>query len=145
MNHCPRATHPARVGPLLLLALVAALAASTALRLHAQAVQEAPRTVLYLHGRIYTNDPQHPWAQGMGVRDGKIICVGAISQVMLECGCGEGHAETIDLHEKFVIPPFNDAHVHLGYVAPVILARTLYGPSSSDELKTLLPARRPSI
>jgi|GraSoi2013_100cm_1033763.scaffolds.fasta_scaffold01220_5 predicted amidohydrolase YtcJ len=140
MNHCPRATHPARVGPLLLLALVAALAASTALRLHAQAVQEAPRTVLYLHGRIYTNDPQHPWAQGMGVRDGKIICVGAISQVMLECGGGEGHAETIDLHEKFVMPGFNDAHVHLGYAAQGMLAVRLYGAASIEELKKRLAA-----
>src|SRR5260221_3860689 len=140
MNHCPRATHPARVGPLLLIIVVAALAASAALRLHAQAAQEAPHTVLYLHGRIYTNDPQHPWAQGMGVRDGKIICIGAISQVMLECGGGEGHAETVDLREKFVMPGFNDAHVHLGYAAQGMLAVRLYGAASIEELKKRLAA-----
>jgi predicted amidohydrolase YtcJ len=140
MNHRSRATHPSLVCPLLLIALVAALAASAASRLHAQAAQEAPRTVLYLHGRIYTNDPQHPWAQGMGVRDGQIICIGAISQVMLECGGGEAHAETVDLHEKFVMPGFNDAHVHLGAAGQGMLAVRLYGAASIEELKKRLAA-----
>jgi predicted amidohydrolase YtcJ len=139
MNHRARPPRPARLGRLLII-VVAALAASAALRLHAQAAQEAPHTVLYLHGRIYTNDPQHPWAQGMGVRDGKIICVGAISQVMLECGGGEGHAETVDLHEKFVMPGFNDAHVHLGYAGQGMLAVRLYGAASIEELKQRLAA-----
>jgi len=39
-------------------------------------------TTLYLHGRIYTNEPAHPWASAMAVRDGKITCVGDISTVM---------------------------------------------------------------
>jgi predicted amidohydrolase YtcJ len=139
MNHRSRATQPARVATSLLLALVAALAASAALRLYARPAQEAPRTVRYLHGRIYTNDPQHPWAQAMAVRDGNIICIGAISQVMLECG-GDAHAETVDLHEKFVMPGFNDAHVHLGYAGQGMLAVRLYGAASVEELKQRLAA-----
>ena len=41
-------------------------------------------TTYYLHGRIYTNDPQQPWAEAMAVRDEKILCVGTISQIMLK-------------------------------------------------------------
>jgi predicted amidohydrolase YtcJ len=140
MNHRPRATHPARVRTLLILALVAALAAFAALRLHARPAQEGPRTVLYLHGRIYTNDPQHPWAQAMAFRDGKIICVGTISEVMSECGSSEAHAETIRLQGKFVMPGFNDAHVHLGYAGQSMLAVRLYGATSVEDLKRRLAA-----
>src|SRR5271168_1014399 len=44
--------------------------------LHAQTRTTIPtppsHTTLYLHGRIYTNDPAHPWASALAVRDGKI-------------------------------------------------------------------------
>jgi len=69
MNARARATHPARVIASVLL-LIIALVAFAALGLHAQ---DSHRTVLYLHGRIYTNDPQHPWAQALAVRDGRIF------------------------------------------------------------------------
>jgi predicted amidohydrolase YtcJ len=104
------------------------------------AAQEPPPTVLYLHGRIYTNDPQHPWAAGMAVRDGRIICVGAISQVMTECGAGEGRIDTVQLHEQFVMPGFNDAHMHLGSAGEGMLAVRLYGVASIEELKKRVAA-----
>ena len=31
----------------------------------AQAPPPAAHTTIYLHGRIYTNDPAHPWASAM--------------------------------------------------------------------------------
>src|SRR5450631_390279 len=61
-------------------------------RTTAQTLPPPPRTAYYLHGRIYTNDPQHPWASAMAVREGKIVCVGGIEQIMLECGGGEENA-----------------------------------------------------
>ena len=120
--------------------VLAALAAIVVLRSRADAAQESPRTVLYLHGRIYTNDPQHPWAAGMAVRDGKIICIGPISQVMTECGAGEGRIDTVQLHEQFVMPGFNDAHVHLGSAGEGMLAVRLYGAASIEELKKRVAA-----
>ena len=85
MNRQSRGSRAAQMISLVLLVVLAALAGSSALRVEAHPAQQAPRTVLYLHGRIYTNDPQHPWAAGMAIRDGKIICVGAIAQVLTEC------------------------------------------------------------
>ncbi len=94
-----------------------------------------PRTTYYLHGRIYTNDPQHPWASAMAIREGKIVCIGGIEQIMLECGGGGENAETIQLGNKFVMPGFNDAHVHLGNAAADMLAVRLNGVASAEELQ----------
>ncbi len=142
MNRALRKSLAGRLGSLAVLILAAGFAglAGAALHLNARAAQEPTRAVYYIHGRIYTNDPQHPWAQGMGVRDGKIICVGALSHVLLECGGNEAHAETVELHEKFVMPGFNDSHVHLGSAGEGMLAVRLYGAVSVEELKKRLAA-----
>jgi predicted amidohydrolase YtcJ len=140
MNPRSRGPHAARITSLASLVVIAALAGTSALRLKAHPTQEAPRNVLYLHGRIYTNDPQHPWAQAMAVRDGKIACIGAIAQVLTECAAGEAHPETVELHEKFVMPGFNDAHMHLGSAGEGMLSVRLYGAASIEELKQRLAA-----
>ena len=46
-------------------------------------------TIFYVHGRIYTNDPAHPWAAAMSVRDGKIACIGSIAHVIGRASCRE--------------------------------------------------------
>jgi predicted amidohydrolase YtcJ len=102
---------------------------------NAQALPPPPRTIYYLHGRIYTNDPQHPWASAMAIREGKIVCVGGLEQIMLECGGGDENAETVQLGNKFVMPGFNDAHVHLGSAAADLLAVRLNGVPSTEELQ----------
>jgi predicted amidohydrolase YtcJ len=124
---------------------VVALAGVTGLRVKAHPTQsrtsqDASHTVNYIHGRIYTNDPQHLFAQALAVRDGKITCIGTISHVVLECASGEAHVETVDLHEKFVMPGFNDAHVHLGSAGEGMLSVRLYGAASIEELKQRLAA-----
>ena len=140
MNPQSRGPHAARITSLAAIILIVILAGATALRVKAHPAQEALRTVLYLHGRIYTNDLQHPWAQAMAIRDGKIACIGAIAQVLTECAGGEAHPETIELHEKFVMPGFNDAHVHLGSAGEDMLSVRLYGAASVEELKQRLAA-----
>lgn len=103
--------------------------------LHAQTRAQAPVhvTTYYLHGHIYTNDPKHPWAEAMAVRDGKVLCIGTLSQVLLECG-GTESREEIHLHDAFVMPGFNDAHVHLGGAGRDKLSLELNGVTSLDEL-----------
>ena len=73
-------------------------------------------TTYYLHGRIYTNDPKHPWAEAMAIRDEKVFCIGTISQILLDCGGAQSH-DVIQLKGLFVMPGFNDAHAHLGGAA----------------------------
>ena len=140
MNSRLRASQALRVPSLLTALALLLLGSITARRVKARAAQDESHTVNYLHGRIYTNDPQHPWAEAFAMRDGKITCIGSISHVSLECAAGETRAQTIDLHEKFVMPGFNDAHVHLGYAGSGMLSVRLYGATSVDELKKRVAA-----
>jgi predicted amidohydrolase YtcJ len=119
-----------------MLACIAVLAGFFAHRAQAQnQPQSGPRTLFFLHGRIYTNDPQHPYASAMAVRDGKITCIGGIEQIMLECGGGAEDAEKVQLNGRFVMPGFNDAHVHLGSAGAHMLAVRLNGAATVEELQ----------
>src|SRR4051812_17703137 len=100
--------------------------------------QGTPHTVYYLQGRIYTNDPQHPWAEALAVQDGIVSCIGTTSHVLQECGGNAAHAETVQLQEKFVMPGFNDAHVHLGSAGADLLAVRLNGAQTVAELERRL-------
>jgi predicted amidohydrolase YtcJ len=95
------------------------------------------KTTYYLHGRIYTNDPKQPWAVAMAVRDEKILCIGTITQIMLECGGAEGE-DVVQLNDRFVMPGFNDAHVHVGGAARDKLNLALNGAASIAEIQKLV-------
>jgi len=119
---------------LVVLALVAAFHAKTSV------AQKAPSTTYYTHGRIYTNDPVHPWAEAMAVSDGKISCIGKMDHVLLDCGGGQEGVETVNLKGQFVMPGFNDAHVHLGGAAADELAVPLTGVPSAEEMQKRVAA-----
>jgi predicted amidohydrolase YtcJ len=109
--------------------------------LHAQAPpSSAPHTTTYyLHGRIYTNDPKQPWAEALAVRDEKIFCIGSISQIMLDCGGAESH-DVVQLKGQFVMPGFNDAHVHIGGAGRDKLNVQLNGATSIADVQKLIKA-----
>ena len=103
------------------------------------AAQEKPKhTVFYTHGRIYTNDPANPWAEAMAVEDGQITCIGKLDHVLLDCGGSQEGAETVRLNGLFVMPGFNDAHVHLGSAGADALAVELRGVTSVQEMQKRL-------
>ena len=137
MKKTPRCTGRAA----LLLALVGVAAAlATAGQTLAQSKEPAIHpTTYYLHGRIYTNDPQHPWAEAMAVRDDKIYCVGTISQVLLDCGGAES-SDVVQLKGLFVMPGFNDAHTHLGGAGRDKLTLVLNNATSVDDILKLVKA-----
>ncbi|HEY6946396.1 MAG TPA: amidohydrolase [Candidatus Acidoferrum sp.] len=115
-------------------AMVAMLCAATPLQ--KSMAQEKPKhTVFYTHGRIYTNDPASPWAEAMAVADEKITCIGKMAHVLLDCGGSQEGAETVHLNDHFVMPGFNDAHVHLGSAGADALAVELRGVTSPEEMQ----------
>src|SRR5438477_13000829 len=71
----------------------------------------AANVTIYRNGRIYTNDAASPWAEAMLVRGEEIIAVGDDDEVS---GLADKGAQVIDLEKHFVMPGFNDAHVHIG-------------------------------
>src|SRR6202030_2435415 len=100
-----------------------------------QAGEPLHKTTYYLHGRIYTNDPKMPWASAMAVRDEKILCIGSIEHIMLDCGGSKSEAEIVQLKGRFVMPGFNDAHTHLGGAGRDKLTLDLKGTDSLAELQ----------
>jgi predicted amidohydrolase YtcJ len=104
---------------------------------HAKTIraQKAPTTIYYTHGRIYTNNPEQPWAEAMAVSEGRISCIGKMDHVLLDCGGGQEGVETVNLKGQFVMPGFNDAHVHLGGAGADALAVPLTGVPSAEEMQ----------
>ena len=72
---------PVRIAWILALA---AMCLTTGGRVLAQKQYPINKTVYYLHGRIYTNDPEHPWAAAMAIRDEKILCIGTLAHILLD-------------------------------------------------------------
>jgi len=69
---------------------------------------QPPDTIL-LNGDIYTQ-ANPPRAQAMAIRDGRIVAVGSNDEIRKLEG---GHTRVVDLDGHFVMPGFNDAHLHL--------------------------------
>ena len=103
-----------------------------------QSQEALHKTTYYLHGRIYTNDPQEPWAAGLAVRDGKIYCIGTLAHVLLDCGGVDNSGDTVQLQGRFVMPGFNDAHVHMGAAGRDKMTLSLVGVTSIAELQQRL-------
>jgi len=126
---------------LLLLALFGVSLPSEALAqtpaAHPLAVVDGSEMALYRNGRIYTNDASGPWAEAMLVRGEEILAVGGDDEVG---ALAEKGTKVIDLEKHFVMPGFNDAHVHLGGAGEDWLAVRLFGAETVLELQKRLAA-----
>src|ERR1039458_7776860 len=68
-----------------------------------------PADTIFLNGDIYTQATPAR-AQAMAIRAGRILAVGTNDEIRKMRGA---HTHVIDLGGHFVVPGFNDAHVHL--------------------------------
>jgi predicted amidohydrolase YtcJ len=98
--------------------------------------RDAPIT-LYKNARIYTNDSGAPWAAAMLVRGEQILAVGDEEEVsaLVEKG-----TRVVDLEGHFVMPGFNDAHVHLGSAGQDALSVRLHGAPTIAEVQKRITA-----
>jgi predicted amidohydrolase YtcJ len=62
-----------------------------------------------LCAKIFTGDPGRPWAEAIGIRDGRILAVGSKGEALDACGQG---AQIIDLPGRLATPGIVDAHLH---------------------------------
>jgi predicted amidohydrolase YtcJ len=92
---------------------------------------------IYLHGNILTGNnltgAQPERVSAIAIAKGVIVGVGSDSVVKEEFQ-GPGTA-VIDLHGAFVMPGFNDAHVHLGMAGKIKLSVDLTGTKSLAEMQ----------
>jgi predicted amidohydrolase YtcJ len=97
----------------------------------------ASEMTLYRNGRIYTNDATAPWAEALLVRGEEILAVGDDDEVSALTETG---AKVVDLEKHFVMPGFNDAHVHIGGAGADWLAVRLFGAVTVAEMQKRLAA-----
>jgi len=71
-----------------------------------------PGSVAYINGRIYTVNPQQPWAEAFIVSpNGFFAAIG--STVEITAKAHQYGLVIFDLHGDFVMPGIHDAHVHM--------------------------------
>ena len=68
-----------------------------------------PGAIAIVNARIWTGDPRRPWADGMLADGARLALVGSSAEVRKAAKAG---TRVIDAAGKFVVPGFNDAHVH---------------------------------
>lgn len=112
----------------------------------AQAQSSAPDAI-YLHGNIYTGAVQtfsppyvevKPRAQAMAVRDGRVAAVGSDAEISKLKG---KRTQVVDLHGRFVMPGFNDAHTHLASAGFGKMNVDLTGTRSLQEMQARIAER----
>jgi predicted amidohydrolase YtcJ len=64
---------------------------------------------IFFHAKVFTGDPQNPYAEAVAIRGEKIIAVGSLSEV---AKAASANAERIDLDGKSLFPGFIDSHSH---------------------------------
>ncbi|HVW70536.1 MAG TPA: amidohydrolase [Steroidobacteraceae bacterium] len=65
--------------------------------------------VLFYNGRVFTADPEHPYAEAVAIRGERIVGVGALADVTRQIGPA---ARRVDLGQHFLMPGMIDAHAH---------------------------------
>ena len=76
---------------------------------HAQGRIVEPADIIVVHGRVYTENPQQPWAQAVAIYHGTIVAVGDDSEIERRRGMG---TKVINASGKLVLPGFVDCHIH---------------------------------
>ncbi|UCG56557.1 MAG: amidohydrolase [Phycisphaerales bacterium] len=79
-------------------------------------MEEASADLVIRNAKIVTIDKENPRAQAVAFRGERIIAV--TSNADIERHIKGGHTEVIDAQGRLVVPGFNDAHIHFGFVDP---------------------------
>ena len=109
-----------------LFAAAALAAAGLALAAGSDAAS-APDLILF-HGRVLTVDSHDSIAQGIAIRDGKIIAVGSDPDILRMAGAA---TRRIDLHGRTATPGLIDSHAHIADAGVVELYHVDLSDASS--------------
>lgn len=115
----------------LLLMAVAVAAVVVAVWTMRSGPSQAAADMILLGGEIYTVEADQPRAEGVAVRDGRIVAVGSESEVSSYRG---PNTVVVDLEGAFVVPGFIDNHTHFDYAAQLLLGITLLDVADAEIL-----------
>ncbi len=135
---------------------LALLVVFTMVNLSSAQQSQSPADVIFVNGDIYLGAPHieirvsegkrpvrpaipsNGRAQALAVANGNIIAVGSNEEIQKLKG---PKTQVVDLGGHFVMPGFNDAHVHLGSGGFEKLNVNLVGSKSLDDMKQRIAAR----
>lgn len=101
------------------------------LALAGSAYAQSPADLVIHNARIYTVDPNRPFAEAMAVRNGRVLFVGSARGALALAG---PNTERMDLGGRTVIPGMVDAHAHLLGLGQALRRVDLVGTRSYDEI-----------
>jgi len=109
----------------------------------AQSTPKPKADVIFIHGNIYIGMVEASLGAGkrldaLAVREDRILAVGARDEIMKLKG---PETKIVDLDGHFVMPGFNDAHMHLASAGLEKLNVNMVGTKSLDEFRERLRAK----
>jgi predicted amidohydrolase YtcJ len=132
--------------PLMAILLVTLLGATAAQNAAPKSEDSKPKAdTLFIHGNVYTGLPANtPFAsidrqEAIAVRNGRILAVGKTFD--LQTTLKGPDTQVVDLGGHFVMPGFNDAHLHLFDGGMQRLGVDLEDAKSLDEVRQRLAAK----
>jgi predicted amidohydrolase YtcJ len=76
----------------------------------AMAADSSPSAdVIVVNARVYTVNPQQPWAEALAVKDGKVLAVGDTAKIEAYRATA---TKVLDAGGRLVLPGFTDCHIH---------------------------------
>lgn len=127
-----------KIAPILLLAVASGVSAQSA-------PQKPKADVIFTHGNVYTGVVDAASSLGAGKRSealaivgDRIVAVGTRDEVMKLKG---PETKVVDLDGRFVMPGFNDAHMHLSSAGLEKMNVNLVGVKTLDEFRDRLRAK----
>ncbi len=90
----------------------------------------AKATSIYRNGRIWTGNPEKPWAKSMAVQGEVLLAVGDDADTSPLAGPG---TTTVDLGGRLVLPGFIDAHTHFVSSGEELLSVDVRNCATPDE------------
>ena len=94
----------------------------------------APDLIL-VNGKVFTANPQAPWAEAIAIRGDRIAAVGAGAAIRERAAA---NTRVVDVGGRVVIPGINDAHTHVGARPPgAVLKLTGNDPTLTEVIAAI--------
>jgi predicted amidohydrolase YtcJ len=100
--------------------------------------------IIFFNGKIFTSDKARLYVEALAVKGNEVLAVGNNESIKALSGAG---TKEIDLEGRTVIPGFNDAHDHLGFLVPrpqtfITELSSPAGPSKAAVIDSLLRLKK---
>ena len=88
--------------------------------------------LIVINARVYTVNPQQPWAEAIAIQNGKILAVG--DKAKIENYRGDA-TKVIDAQGRLLLPGFTDCHIHFMDGSLGLTRVDLNGADSASEIQ----------